>query len=203
MTASKAVSKATKPAAHPALTLTGTVAEWDEVQSDKRGNQKTDLVPALPDTPEEDVVMLAGERLMVVEIGRNAPGQTSYAAGDVTLYSKLDANGRHSVSGGHSNFGYSGYFKASVFDGKQWRNLKIWDFVPEADRQFATQKDKPTTEAKVIAAIAARAGHAVVWGDRTYELAESVGDVVGPVVGPSGSADGSADGKPTESDSVE
>lgn len=163
-------------ASHPTLNLTGDVHDWDEVQSRKAGRKDHSLVDASPDTPEEDIVMLSGKRLRVVEEGAPDP----YRAGDVTLYSRTDAGGRYARAGGHTNFGYSGYFKASVFDGKQWRNFKIWDFIPEADRQYATQAVKSATQEKVTEAIKARAGRVLSWGDRTYVLAgESTSDPSG------------------------
>lgn len=93
-----------------------------------------------------------------------------FKRGDVALYCRNDMHGRDAIAGGHTNYGYSGYFRASVFDGKQWRALKIWDVVPEADRQYASQTEKGEVQARLAAHIEALAGLAVEWGHRAYEV---------------------------------
>jgi len=79
------------------------------------------------------------------------------------------------LAGGHANYGYSGYFKASVFDGKKWRAFKIWNFVPEVDRHYSSQLEQTQVRARLIAQIEARAGSVVEWGNRAYELASVEG----------------------------
>ncbi len=91
-----------------------------------------------------------------------------FSVGDVAVYQKLDMFGRMAVKGRHSNYGYSGYFKASVFDGEKWRNFKIWNFVD--DRSYNTQAEMKDLKTRVMKIIREQAGNLVVWTKRTYEL---------------------------------
>lgn len=151
------------------LTLTGSVFDRDAV----RTAPKTDLVPATADHTEDQIIDLPGMGRMAIVAA--APG-TGPAAGDVSLYSKSDMEGRIARAGRHTNFGYSGYFRASIFDGKAWRNFKIWDFVPEMELQYETQGDKPRVTKHLVALLAARIGATATWGHRTYELLQGADD---------------------------
>lgn len=62
--------------------------------------------------------------------------EITFEAGDVAVYHQMDADGRAAVREAHPNYGYSGYFRASVFDGKNWRRFKIWEVVSKTDRQY-------------------------------------------------------------------
>lgn len=90
--------------------------------------------------------------------------------GDIKVYERLDEAGRAAVRGGNANYGYSGYFRGLVYDGRRWRNLKLWELVPETDRQYATQAEKAATLERLRADLRALAGRKLVWRDRAFHL---------------------------------
>ena len=93
-----------------------------------------------------------------------------FEAGDVGVYENTDSNGRMAIAGGHTNYGYSGYFRASIYDGKKWRKFKIWDFVSGPDRTFQTRRDMPEVRKRLIEIISAKRGNRVTWADGSYGL---------------------------------
>lgn len=56
--------------------------------------------------------------------------------GDLHLSYKTDSTGRFNREHGHSNYGYSGYFRADVHDGQRWKPLDIWKLVGEENARF-------------------------------------------------------------------
>jgi hypothetical protein len=93
-----------------------------------------------------------------------------FEAGDVGVYENTDYMGRMAIAGGHTNYGYSGYFRASIYDGKKWRNFKIWDFVSGPDRTFQTRRDMPEVRKRLVEIISEKRGNRVTWVDRSYAL---------------------------------
>jgi hypothetical protein len=149
------------PSSHPCLVLTGTVYPEGTVGDAGETATVEFRHPSEASTGSEATV--GGVDVALVEV--------PFLAGDVEVVSRLDTSGRHNLAGRHTNFGYSGYFKARVFDGKRWRTFKIWDFVPEDARRFPRQGDKAHKMQEVIDAIRANGGKRVSWGNRTYEIA--------------------------------
>ena len=45
--------------------------------------------------------------------------------GDIYIYRKSDSAGSYARSGRHTNYGYSGNYWATIFDGKSWKNLNL------------------------------------------------------------------------------
>ena len=111
---------------------------------------------------------------------RTAVSQTEYEwmtevlvpfkIGDVAIYPKSNFLGRYSSAGNHPNFGYSGYFRASIFDGEGWRNFKMWDFISEEERSYRFQYKLNETKERVMEMIANRKGSVAVYTDRTYQI---------------------------------
>lgn len=64
-------------------------------------------------------------------------------AGDVYVYRKDDREGRFARAGRHANFGYSGYFLASIFDGESWRKLQFNKLVPYENRSYEQARECP------------------------------------------------------------
>ncbi|MFL3317292.1 hypothetical protein [Klebsiella michiganensis] len=56
--------------------------------------------------------------------------------GDVYLYRNDDRQGASYRRGRHTNYGYSGYYLASVFDGQKWRKLQFNDMVAYENRSY-------------------------------------------------------------------
>jgi hypothetical protein len=104
------------------------------------------------------------------QIRRSIPYLVVFERGDVALYYRLDMFGRAAIAGHHPNYGFSGYFKASVFDGKKWRAFKIFDFVLEKDRHFSNHGDRASVYQRLAALIQTRAGCTLRWGNRAYEM---------------------------------
>lgn len=91
-------------------------------------------------------------------------------SGDVSIYSLLDKAGRSAARGGHTNFGYSGYFGASIFDGKKFRRFRTLNFIAKQDGSFAAQKNKPEVQVRVKELIRQQAGRKARWTEKSYEL---------------------------------
>lgn len=67
-------------------------------------------------------------------------------AGTIRIYSRDDAKGRSARRGKHTNFGYSGYYLASIFDGTKWRKLQFNALVPYDERSYEMASDKKIVE---------------------------------------------------------
>lgn len=147
---------------HPPITITGNVYDrYHEIDPDHPG-MHIDLALSADQPAPQDEVIIMGQPFV--------PVARSFEAGDIAIYQKLDADGRSALAGGHTNYGYSGYFRASVFDGRGWRSFKIWGFIPEADRKYATQHDVASVKQRLTARLENLAGTSLVWRNRTYEL---------------------------------
>ncbi len=84
-------------------------------------------------------------------------------AGDVKIYAQQDYTGRRAVRGGHTNFGYSGYFCASLFDGTGWRRFNTKDFLTREEVSYATQGEKPKAKSRVTKLLEQRGGQVASW----------------------------------------
>jgi len=96
--------------------------------------------------PQEAGLFLTGECLssedvLSVEAGFE-PGDIR--PGDIKIFTMLDAAGRRAVQGGHTNFGYSGYVSASVFDGTRWRRFDLRSISAASETRYQTQSGKST-----------------------------------------------------------
>lgn len=150
-------------AEHPDLVLTGTVyPDGNGRKADE--TEQFRLVP-IKEAPEgvAETTELGGEKYALVP--------DPYEPGDVDLVSRMSARGRRHAAGGHTNMGYAGYFRARVFDGKRWRNFKIWDFVPKEVRNYDLAGDKGKVAEEITEIIEVRTGKRLTWGDRAYEIA--------------------------------
>lgn len=56
--------------------------------------------------------------------------------GDIYLYWRDSREAVNARRGGHANFGYPGYFLASIFDGKDWRKLQLNKLVEYDERSY-------------------------------------------------------------------
>jgi len=82
-------------------------------------------------------------------------------AGDVYVYRQDSSQGGSNRGGHHTNYGYSGFFKASVFDGKKWRNLKLDTFIQRESLAYDFQYDAENVAHMVMQVIAQRQGSRV------------------------------------------
>ncbi len=127
----------------PALSLSGDVYTTEEVQAIVLAGEN---IESLPDPSKDHRVK--GDYL---------------ASGDLKVFPKLDEEGRMALSGGHTNYGYSGYFSASIFDGAKWRRFDLRTIVPENESAFAAQMDKPRTIERIRKRVHAASGRQCVW----------------------------------------
>lgn len=151
-----------KPPKNAPITLTGDVYDRYKDVSEDDPTSWINLEPLRGDEPENELMECAGEKLVIVRIPFNR--------GDVALYQRLDMYGRYAIAGKHTNYGYSGYFKASVFDSKKWRAFKIWNIAPEGDRHYANQSELVKVRQRLTRIIEALSGACLIWGHRAYEL---------------------------------
>lgn len=57
--------------------------------------------------------------------------------GDIYLYLNSENSERVPLKGNYYNKGYVGYFKADVYDGKEWQILTITDLLEEKENHFS------------------------------------------------------------------
>jgi hypothetical protein len=79
-------------------------------------------------------------------------------AGDVCVYRQDSAQGGSNRGGRHTNYGYSGFFKASIFDGTKWRNLKLDTMIQRESLAYDFQYDAENVARMVLQVIAQRQG---------------------------------------------
>ena len=75
-------------------------------------------------------------------------------AGTIRVYPRDDRAGRMARRGNHTNWGYSGYYDASIYDGQSWRNLKINKLVPYEDRSYEQARQRRYVEEYLSSVIA-------------------------------------------------
>jgi hypothetical protein len=143
------------------ITHTGEVFNYYEDVKDSPISRTSLETPTGTET-EDELTALAGEKLAIVRV--------PFKPGDIAIRPKTDASGRAAIRGRHTNYGYSGYFLASIFDGRKWRNFRIFNFVPEKDRQYANQRERSKQYERVVSLIETRAGSTARWRDRAYEI---------------------------------
>jgi hypothetical protein len=62
--------------------------------------------------------------------------------GDVRFYLHDDLNGSGRLHGDYDGYGIAGYLKLEVYDGKDWRLVKMDDFYPDRAHHFS-KKERP------------------------------------------------------------
>lgn len=103
-----------------------------------------------------------------------------FQVGDVALYERSDMFGRKALAYRRTDIGYSGYFKAIIFDGKKWRNLAVYHLLPKNGHHYATQGEKQSVRERLKAAIAERTGQEVTYRKRQYRFADEPSGVTVP-----------------------
>lgn len=113
---------------NPDLYLSGRVFVPDEASGETHwvAYRPADYQPLPGERILPDTGMCDGSRLVMIP----------HMAGDIQLYLKADMYGRYARQGNHTNFGYSGYFKASIFDGKKWRSLALWSLLDQKEYHY-------------------------------------------------------------------
>lgn len=78
--------------------------------------------------------------------------------GDIYIYRQDDRNGSKNRQGRHSNYGYSGYFLASIYDGTKWRKLQFNMLVAYEDRHYETAMESSQVERHIAGIVSKWAG---------------------------------------------
>lgn len=86
--------------------------------------------------------------------------------GDITLYLNTDTSDRVPIKGNYYAKGYVGYFKADIYDGKEWQVLNISDFLEEKENHFSKSECAIDTYALIREILEEKAGVEVYKGYR-------------------------------------
>lgn len=66
--------------------------------------------------------------------------------GTIRIYRNDDRSGGIARRGLHTNYGYSGYYLASIYDGQKWRKLQFNRLVPYESRSYKQARECPRIE---------------------------------------------------------
>ena len=99
---------------------------------------------------------------------RKAPRQVNPF--DIRIHAHLDENGAKKRARGFCRDGYSGVFRASIFDGKRWRKFMLANQVESDLRQFAQYSERYARGSRLIARLASFKGRSVVYRDGAFAL---------------------------------
>ena len=87
--------------------------------------------------------------------------------GDIYIYRKDDADGRSARAGRHANYGYSGYYLASIFDGLDWRKLQLNKLITYEDRSYQQAQECQRVVFNIHTIISAWQGLVAVYDGET------------------------------------
>ncbi|WP_315079570.1 hypothetical protein [Acinetobacter guillouiae] len=82
-------------------------------------------------------IVVSGE--MVRDIFHTAPGA-------IRIYRKDDRSGSIARWGRHTNYGYSGYYLASIYDGQKWRKLQFNRLISYESRSYDVARECSSVE---------------------------------------------------------
>ena len=114
-------------------------------------------------------------------VGRNAQ------CGDLRLHAHLDEKGLRARSRGFCRAGYSGYIRASLYDGKAWRKFMLALYVEPGKRHFEQNADRSRNAWSIILALQALKGRHCVYRDGAFACTDAPVEktvVSAPVVAP-------------------
>lgn len=100
-----------------------------------------------------------------------ACGDVEPEEGDLLLKAKTDAAGIQAMIGGHTNYGFSGFFIAYLFaQGGSRRLLNYKELWPNEENRFAALQDRAKTMAELEAKLSSQEGREVVKVKGGWEL---------------------------------
>lgn len=132
-----------------AITLTGDVLDWNEENFEEHV------------IAESQIGAFERDGYLVMEIGGDilATRAETPPDGTVTIQPKSDEKGRMAASGGHTNLGYSGYFRGYVFLGGRRKTLvDFWTLFEKEEHHYTTQYLKAEAVTVIRQKIAGLAG---------------------------------------------
>src|SRR6185312_13482329 len=80
--------------------------------------------------------MASGKPTEITISGGVRTDQYGGSHGDIYLYWRDSRDAAFARRGRHANYGYPGYFLASIFDGSDWRKLQINKLVEYEQRSY-------------------------------------------------------------------
>lgn len=83
----------------------------------------------------------------IVVSGQMVRSEFQTVIGAIRVYRRDDREGKQARWGGHTNYGYSGYYLASIYDGERWRKLQFNKLVPYENRSYKLAAECPRLEA--------------------------------------------------------
>lgn len=86
-------------------------------------------------------------------------------AGDVTLSLNTDGKPYPALKGNYHETGYTGHFRAEVFDGNHWQFLSVEEMFPEKENYYARHERAIDRYALCVEMVSALTGRGLV---RTY-----------------------------------
>lgn len=86
--------------------------------------------------------------------------------GDIYLYLNTENTFKTLIKGDYFNKGYAGYFKADIFDGKEWQLLNIGEFFEFKEHHFTKSECSIDTYKLCVELLAPFAGNEVYKGYR-------------------------------------
>ncbi|GLS32507.1 hypothetical protein SAMN04488498_12232 [Mesorhizobium albiziae] len=135
------------------IRLTGRVIDWDQEDYDE-----VTIEPAEAAEFESKGYMVATIQGHTWAFRKQPPND-----GDIQIQPKSDIFGRLAAARGHTNYGFSGYFKGFVYlAGKRRKLVDWWTLFPGKEHQYASQQEKSKTEAAIRTIIETRAETEVV-----------------------------------------
>ncbi|MER8783333.1 hypothetical protein NKH60_19150 [Mesorhizobium sp. M1006] len=150
-----------------AIKLTGRVVDWD--------HEEYDEVAIKP----EEAGDFEANGYFVVTVGSSilAIRAAKPNDGDIKIQPKSDMHGRFASAGGHTNYGFSGYFKGFVYlAGKRKALVDWWTLFPGKEHHYAAQQDRGKAEAAIREIIETRAGNEVAKVKGGYAFDAEQGD---------------------------
>ncbi len=94
--------------------------------------------------------------------------------GDIMVWCRLDNAGRAAVKRGNRDYGCSGNFQASIFDGQKWRKFHTRNFVRESITKYATHCERGWKIELMIEALEMHADEVVALVETNYQLSGSL-----------------------------
>lgn len=129
-------------------------ASWPQYRLKNGVEIRASVTEAAPSTSGQDIADRIAKAPVIeltgrVHSGRFAP--SSPEPGDIHISSASDQSGKFNRAHGHTNFGFSGYFKGRLFDGQAWKPLDLWSIVGEEHARFSFRYEIPEQEQWLIA----------------------------------------------------
>lgn len=93
-------------------------------------------------------------------------------SGDLRLHAHLDENGKRKRARAYCKAGYSGFIRASIFDGERWRKFMLALYVDASTRQYQQFAERSIRVRKAIRVLEGLAGRRLAYRDGAFACEE-------------------------------